>query len=160
MQVRLQAMRQRLARRLGEGVAAVLLVVALAWGASSGASAEVLQGIVVAVQDGDTLTLLDEDKTQHRIRLAGIDAPEKRQPFGQRSKEGLSGLVYRHTISVEWHKHDRYGRVVGKVLLAGKDVNLAQVEAGLAWPTPRRRGSDPWIHFHPSQADFKGRTDD
>jgi len=88
---------------------------------------------VVAVQDGDTLTLLDEGKVQHRIRLAAIDAPEKGQPFGQRSKEGLFDLVYRREVSVEWHKRDRYGRVVGKVHLAKLDINLAQVEAGLAW---------------------------
>lgn len=111
----------------------LLLFAAIATGTPSAATADTLQGVVVAIQDGDTLTVLDEGKVQHRIRLAGIDAPEKGQPFGQRSKEGLSDLVYRREIAVEWHKHDRYGRVVGKVLLTNRDINLAQVEAGLAW---------------------------
>lgn len=118
-------------RGLSRAFLSLLLIGAIATGAPSGA--DTLQGVVVAVQDGDTLTLLDEGKVQHRIRLAAIDAPEKGQPFGQRSKEGLSDLVYRREVSVEWHKRDRYGRVVGRVLLAKLDINLVQVEAGLAW---------------------------
>lgn len=124
---------RRLAHDLARAIAPLLLFGAFSLGALSGASAETLQGVVVAIQDGDTLTLLDDSKTQHRIRLAGIDAPEKGQPFGQLSTEGLSGLVFRHDVAVEWKKRDRYGRVVGKVILSGRDVNLAQVEAGLAW---------------------------
>jgi len=124
---------RRLAHDLVRAIAPLLLFLAFALGALSGALAETLQGVVVAIQDGDTLTLLDDSKTQHRIRLAGIDAPEKGQPFGQLSKEGLSGLVFLHDVAVEWKKRDRYGRVVGKVMLGGRDVNLAQVEAGLAW---------------------------
>ena len=124
---------RRLSTSFGRALAAALLYAVLALGAPLGALADSLQGVVVAVQDGDSLTLLDKGKTQHRIRLAGIDAPEKRQPFGQRSKEGLSDLVYRREVSVEWSKRDRYGRVVGKVLLGRRDINLAQVEAGLAW---------------------------
>lgn len=83
--------------------------------------------------DGDTVTVLDEQKQQHKIRLAGIDAPEKRQPFGQRSKEALSDSVFGKVVSVEWEKLDRYGRIVGKIIVDAKDVNLSQVEAGLAW---------------------------
>lgn len=113
--------------------AAAALLGALVLWVPLGTLAATLQGVVVAIQDGDTLTVLDDATTQHRIRLAGIDAPEKGQPFGRRSKEGLSDLVYRRDVVVEWRKHDRYGRVVGKVLLANRDINLAQVEAGLAW---------------------------
>ena len=83
--------------------------------------------------DGDTLTVLDSAKTQHKIRLAGIDAPEKAQPFGDRSKQNLSKWVYRRDVIVEWHKKDRYGRLVGVVLVDGHDVNLEQVRAGFAW---------------------------
>ncbi|MBL8309474.1 MAG: thermonuclease family protein [Burkholderiales bacterium] len=90
-------------------------------------------GLVVGVSDGDTITVLDESKTQHKIRLAGIDAPEKKQAFGQRSKEHLSDLVYRKTVTVEGNKTDRYGRTVGKVLVDGVDANLEQVKAGFAW---------------------------
>lgn len=92
-----------------------------------------LRGRVVAVQDGDTVTLLDERNQQHRIRLQGIDAPEKSQPFGNVSRENLSGLVFDRDVLVQYEKLDRYGRVVGKILIDNRDACLAQVEAGLAW---------------------------
>ena len=56
---------------------------------SIGASAETLTGTVVGVADGDTITVLDSNREQHKIRVAGIDTPEKAQPFRQRSKESL-----------------------------------------------------------------------
>jgi endonuclease YncB( thermonuclease family) len=88
---------------------------------------------VVGVADGDTLTVLDQKHEQHKVRLAGIDAPEKSQPFGQRAKQSLSKLAYGHSVSVEWRKRDRYRRIVGKVFEGGRDVNLEQVRRGLAW---------------------------
>ena len=88
---------------------------------------------MVGVADGDTITVLDGTKTQHKIRLAGIDAPEKAQPFGQRSKQSLSDLVFDKTVVVETDKRDRYGREVGQVLSEGVDVNLTQVQRGFAW---------------------------
>ncbi len=97
------------------------------------AAAETLHERVVSVADGDTITVLDSSKTQHRIRLAGIDAPERGQPFGTRSRENLAKWVFRRDVIVEWHKKDRYGRLVGVVLVDGDDVNLEQVRAGLAW---------------------------
>lgn len=119
-------------------IAAALLVV---YGL---ASADVLLGRVVGVSDGDTITILDETQRQHKIRLAGIDAPENAQPFGNRSKQHLSDLVFARPVTVEWHKADRYGRKVGKVMVAeptcveatcpqSVDAGLAQVTAGLAW---------------------------
>lgn len=95
--------------------------------------AETLTGRVVKVIDGDTVTLLDASKIQHKIRLAGIDAPESKQPYGQKSKEALSALVAGQQDEVDWHKRDRYGRVVGKIIAGVRDVNLAQVRAGMAW---------------------------
>lgn len=95
--------------------------------------AEVVIGRVVGVADGDTITVLDADQVQHKIRLAGIDAPEKRQPFGSRSKESLSDLTFGKTVEVETTKRDRYGRRIGKVLLNDLDVNLVQIERGMAW---------------------------
>lgn len=92
-----------------------------------------LSGKVVGVSDGDTITVLDSTKTQHKIRLAGIDAPEKAQPFGQRSKEHLSDLVFGKQVTIDGDKIDKYQRQVGKVLVGGLDVNLAQLKAGLAW---------------------------
>ena len=97
------------------------------------ANAETITGRVVGVADGDTITVLDARKVQHKIRLAGIDAPEKKQPFGNRSKESLSQLAFGKTVDVETIKRDRYGRQIGKVLVNGQDVNLLQVERGMAW---------------------------
>ena len=100
---------------------------------SLSAHAGILTGKVVRVADGDTLTILDSAQQQHKIRLSGIDAPEKAQAFGQRSKQSLSGMVAGKTVSVDWNKRDRYKRIVGKVLLDGRDVNLEQVRRGMAW---------------------------
>jgi endonuclease YncB( thermonuclease family) len=97
------------------------------------ASAETLVGKVVGVSDVDTVTVLDVTKTQHKIRLAGIDAPEKSQPFGNRSKENLSDLVFGKTVTVEHSKIDRYGRIVGKILVNGTNANMALIRTGMAW---------------------------
>lgn len=97
------------------------------------ASAETLIGKVVGVTDGDTVTVLTPLNEQYKIRLAGIDAPEKAQAYGQRSKEKMSDLVFGKPVSVEWNKRDRYQRIVGKVSIADKDAGLALVSAGLAW---------------------------
>ena len=94
---------------------------------------DVTRGRVVGVADGDTVTVLDALKSQHRIRLQGIDTPESRQAFGARSKQQLSDLVYDREVSIECGKHDRYGRVLGKVLVGGGDACLEQVRAGMAW---------------------------
>lgn len=101
---------------------------------------------VVGVADGDTITVLDASNTQHKIRLAGIDAPEKGQAFGERSKQSLSRAVYNKDVRIEWSKRDRYGRLVAKVWATPAelnctqdpcprtlDVNLAQLTVGLAW---------------------------
>jgi len=92
-----------------------------------------IEGRVVSVADGDTVTVLDAAKMQHKIRLSGIDAPEKAQAFGNRSKESLSGLVFDKPVTVETEKQDRYERAVGKVLVNDIDVNLVQVQRGFAW---------------------------
>lgn len=95
--------------------------------------AEVITGKVVGVHDGDTITVLDTSRTEHKVRLNGIDAPERVQNFGQTSKRNLSNLVFGKMVSVEWTKRDRYGRIVGTLLLDGRDINLEQLRAGLAW---------------------------
>ncbi|WP_246167820.1 thermonuclease family protein [Propionivibrio limicola] len=88
---------------------------------------------VVGVTDGDTLTCLTEEKQQIKVRLAQIDAPEKAQPFGQRSKQALSDLVFQKDVVLEKETTDKYGRMVAKVLKDGKDVNLEMVRQGMAW---------------------------
>jgi endonuclease YncB( thermonuclease family) len=95
--------------------------------------AEMLNGRVVGVADGDTVTVLDASRQQHKIRLMGIDAPEKKMPFGNRSKQSLSDLVFDRQVQVEYNKKDRYGRTLGKIIVDGVDANLAQIKAGMAW---------------------------
>lgn len=104
-------------------------------------------GRVVAVADGDTVTVLDVTLRQHRIRLSGIDAPERGQAGGHRSKESLSDLVYDQPVRVDWRKRDRYGRVLGTVYVAPPDAacrgdtqcpvtldaGLEQLNRGRAW---------------------------
>jgi hypothetical protein len=96
-------------------------------------NATTIVGRVVSVADGDTITVLDTAKTQHKIRLAGIDAPEKSQPFGNRSKLSLSDLVFSKSVLVDTDKVDKYKRNVGKVLVDGVDANLEQIKRGMAW---------------------------
>ena len=100
---------------------------------SASSHAEMYEGRVVGVSDGDSITVLDSAKRQHKVRLAGIDAPELKQAFGQASKRSLSALVFGKTVAVETVKRDRYDRQIGKVLVDGRDANLAQIEAGFAW---------------------------
>jgi endonuclease YncB( thermonuclease family) len=106
------------------------------------ASAVELFGRVVAVADGDTITVLEESNQQHKIRLAAIDAPERRQAYGERAKQHLSALVYGKAVLVLWDKRDRYGRIVGHVFARdcvrlscrySLDAGLEQIKAGLAW---------------------------
>lgn len=92
-----------------------------------------LEGRVVGVADGDTITVFGAGNRQTRVRLQGIDAPESRQAFGQVSKQNLSDLVFDRQVVVEYEKTDRYGRTLGKVIAGGRDVNLEQVKTGLAW---------------------------
>ena len=106
-------------------------------------NAATLQGKVVNVADGDTLTVLDDKKTQHKIRLQGIDAPEKSQPFGQKSKQSLSQLVHSKMVTVEFEKKDKYGRTVGKVLLNDTDVCLEQIKLGMAWHYKKYASEQP-----------------
>ena len=95
-------------------------------------NAATITGRVVKVSDGDTITVL-EGATQHKIRLMGIDAPERAQPFGNRSKQALANNISGKTVEVEYNKKDRYQRIIGKVTYMGYDINLRQIELGMAW---------------------------
>ena len=106
--------------------------------------AATLEGKVVGVSDGDTITVLDASNSQYKIRLSGIDAPEKKQPFGDVSKRSLSDLVYGKAVQVDWHKQDRYQRIVGKVVVQGLDANLEQVKRGLAWHYTKYQKEQPF----------------
>lgn len=112
--------------------------------ASQGNSVEVvIEGKVIRVSDGDTIAVLDKDNKTHKIRFQGIDAPESKQDFGQVSKENLSKMVFGKQVTVIYSKLDKYGRVVGKVLLDGRDVNIEQVKAGLAWHYKKYESEQP-----------------
>ncbi|MBN9125422.1 MAG: thermonuclease family protein [Nitrosospira sp.] len=88
---------------------------------------------VIGISDGDTLTVLKEDKQQVKIRLAEIDAPEKRQPFGAKSKQSLSDLCFGKKAKIKPRVKDRYGRTVARVSCDGVDANAEQVNRGMAW---------------------------
>ena len=109
--------------------------------------ADTLQGRVVKVTDGDTITIIDDQGDKNRIRLAGIDAPERDQPYGKESTESLFRLVSDKIVTIEYSKRDKYKRIIGKVLVdppgdifclaidCVKKINsgLEQIKAGLAW---------------------------
>ena len=108
--------------------------------------AATLEGRVAGVHDGDTITVLDANRQQYKIRLAGIDAPESRQAFATRSKQNLSGLVFGKDVAVEWKKRVRKDRILGKVLVdepsadcafrdcrKSLDAGLQQIRDGFAW---------------------------
>jgi len=118
--------------------------------------AETLQGHVIAIQDGDTLTLLTTEKYQVRIRLAEIDTPETAQPYGARAKQALSDLVFNRDVSVEIITIDRYDRLVGRIFVDGRDVNAALVTAGAAW-VYRQYSEDPQLLALEAEARAAGR---
>lgn len=109
------------------------IVIAIAFAACSHASAAELDGTIVGVADGDTVTLLDAYHTQHRIRLDGIDAPERTQPYGQRARQSLASLAHGRAAHADCPKVDRYGRAVCRVIVDGIDVGLEQLRRGYAW---------------------------
>jgi len=92
-----------------------------------------VSGEVVSVTDGDTIKVLDNKNQEYKIRLTGIDAPEKKQPLSVASKKHLASIIGGKQVFVESSETDRYGRILGKVILDGMDVNLEQVKAGYAW---------------------------
>lgn len=94
--------------------------------------AETFSGKVVGVKDGDTVVVL-VDRREVVVRVSGIDAPEKKQPFGERSKQAMSDCAFSKQSSVDWNKTDRYGRTIGKITVDGFDCGLHLIEMGLAW---------------------------
>ncbi|KGI64781.1 thermonuclease family protein [Enterobacter dykesii] len=105
-----------------------LILIVMAFSASADFS-----GRIVRVLDGDTVEMLEPGNQLTRIRLAGIDAPEKSQPFGQRSRQELSSMVAQRHVTVTGSDKDRYGRLLGTVWIGVTDVNAEQIRKGLAW---------------------------
>ena len=104
---------------------------------SLSAQAEIIRGKVIKIADGDTLTLLTDSDKKIRIRLAGIDTPERKQPFGNTAKNVLAKLVFQKEIQIEVLTKDRYGRTVGIVFLDNQNVNYELVRKGMAWAYKR-----------------------
>ncbi|ENC1606180.1 thermonuclease family protein [Escherichia coli] len=95
-----------------------------------------IQGNVIRVLDGDTLEIL-QDKKPVRVRLANIDAPEKKQPFGRWSASQLKDLVAGKPVTVQYLQTDRYNRILGRVYTAdGTEANREQIRKGAAWVYP------------------------
>jgi len=150
----------------------VVLVSLLSLAAGIAAAGETLHGRIVAVHDGDTVTLLDSGRTEHRIRLSQIDAPEigrgkndPGQPFGRAAKQSLSNLVYGRDVRADCETKDKYGRSVCTLWVGAMDVNLEQVRRGMAWvyrkyahypayyqaeDDARRAGRGLWRSSHPT----------
>jgi len=134
-------------------LALLLAALCLACPAADPAPVPDLQGQVVKVADGDTITVLDDAQAQHKIRLAGIDAPEKGQDHGELSRQALAALVAGKRVRVQVQGKDKYGRTIGRVFVGSPevDVNLAQVRAGWAWH---------YLQFAPKAADLaRGETE-
>lgn len=96
-------------------------------------SAQTLKGKIIRISDGDTAILLESDNTQHKIRLHGIDAPEKGQPYGNKSKEYLSELIADKTVTVDVKGKDQYKRVLGVIYLGEMNINAEMIRSGYAW---------------------------
>ncbi len=105
--------------------ATVLLTLALA------ANAETITGRVVGVADGDTITVL-RDHEKIKVRLNEIDAPEKAQAFGNKSKQSLSDLCFDKIATLDDKGKDKYGRTLARVTCDGIDANTEQVRRGMA----------------------------
>lgn len=93
----------------------------------------VFAALVIAVSDGDTLTALSDQREQIKVRIAEIDAPERRQPFGAASKRSLSDLCFKVRAEIRPTTRDRYGRTVARVTCRGEDASAHQVRSGMAW---------------------------
>ena len=92
-----------------------------------------IQGTVIKVIDGDTIDVLDSNQTKHRIRLYGIDAPEKKQSYGNKAREFLASLIAGKEVKVLIKNKDKYQRSIGLILLDGMDINKEMVKNGYAW---------------------------
>lgn len=115
------------------GVAAMLALLLFVVGAAAWAAPTQIVGRVVGIADGDTIRVLT-GRTEIKVRLYGVDCPERKQPWGSRAKQFTADLVFGKTVTVREIDRDRYGRVVGEVILPdGRSLNAELVRAGLAW---------------------------
>ena len=123
----------RPAQRLSWFGLAIAIILASLAGTARPVYAQTLKGRVVGVTDGDTIKLLVGGRSEYKVRLGEIDAPESGQPFGQKSKRMLSDLVYNRTVTVRVTDVDRYGRSVGVIQTGNTNINAEMVKRGGAW---------------------------
>lgn len=102
-------------------------------------------GTVISVTDGDTVLVMGEGTKPFKVRLAGIDAPEREQAYGTKSKQALSKLVWKKVVRLQGNKKDRYGRTVSRLFVDNVDISAAMVEQGAAW-VYRRYTKDPALY--------------
>ncbi len=95
-------------------------------------AATIHSGKVIAITDGDTIKILTLAKRQIKVRLADIDTPEKRQPYGKKAKQILSGKIYGKQVEIEKVTTDRYKRMVGRIYLGNRNINAEMVANGAA----------------------------
>lgn len=103
-----------------------------------------LKGKVIKITDGDTFVLLTGNKEQIKIRLHGIDAPEKKQDYGTVSKNYLSNLVFKKDITIEFKNRDRYGRSIGIAFVEGVNMNEKMLAEGMAWHFKKYDTNSQW----------------
>lgn len=130
--------------------------------------ADAIEGRVSDISDGATVSVIDKAKNQHTVRLVAIDVPESRQAFGKESKRNLTALTLGKEVRIEWSSRDRYGRIVGKLVVGSpacatctktRDAALAQLEAGLAWwDRAQRREQSIEDQGYYEYAEFDART--
>jgi endonuclease YncB( thermonuclease family) len=131
-----------------------LIIISLFLIFSLSAQAKIIEGLVVKIADGDTLTLLTSSNKKIKIRLAGIDTPEIKQPFGSKAKQALAKLVFQKKALIEVQTKDRYGRTIGIVFVDGQNVNYELVRQGMAW-VYRKYTNDEILYGLEAQAKTK-----
>ena len=110
-----------------------IVAIALALCAGAASAGESYTALVVKVSDGDTITVVNRDSDRVKIRLANIDAPEKKQPYGYEATQALSSLIHSKHVIISPTNTDRYNRTIATVWLGNQNINAAMVKGGMAW---------------------------
>lgn len=131
-------------KKTSQGVACAFFFLAAMAAFSGHSLAGEASGFASGISDGDTFYMVIDGKST-RLRLAEVDAPEKKQSFGRRSEQSLRALLGERPITVTWDKVDRYGRPIVQVYAEGIDVNAEQVGRGFAW-VYRRYAKNPRLY--------------
>ncbi|MCB5191848.1 thermonuclease family protein [Methylobacillus arboreus] len=137
----------------------LLAIALLNLGLTLNANADTITGKVIHIADGDSLTIM-ANNTQHKVRLLGIDAPERNQAYGKQARVALNRAINGKNVTVDWNKRDDYGRIVGKVVYNGQDINLQQIQKGMAWHYKYyEREQEPEDRSRYAQAEYQAKRD-